>query len=666
MKVPAASVAATRNLIVPSCPSIDISKVSHALCFKTNKTTVISFFQLLRSTKMGDTSMMTPPSYRLSLRRCSARYSLGVISRQHLWKARVRLQFPYLNPPCPATQAAQKIQPAINNINIARFFFQFVIPSSNLSLLITSAMTSAYSFADGGEIPRGDPNRDARPANVSRPVEGFTGHSQQDTQAKDASSQLNTRATIPTSDLSQKFKPRFEDGSEIKLEYMPSLARRADQDLLAYLQKRKISLHFLNDIDNFLKGHPELLKACPSWCLSLNDLPPLQAYLFFVKGYLRPARYEDGALPGPEDEQIPTRPISLEHHSHDPELHEHVTDIGQCLELLGGLDQVIWLLTQAYHSGQQLDERQIVLLIMATYAQPVDALKYYEYCYMASFHPDSHLPHIESVPKRLSASRPAPQSQAATKPSIRLKTTRAKKRQQKRSSKYDHDQRRRGPPKSRSRQQPIIDQPYGLKASGVELMKSHRRTRIAMARAADRGHDAIPVLIDCFAETVHHRSAKRPSREEMIRMCEVAYEVMEREYLTGGGRDIVDLVMMLAPQARYSNVPSHFHPYVNKPTGAYYGVRSRYVRSATNQLRALYDLEVRKGHDPLFVREVKKAEYRLTDLIGWYGRMDGSMSKEEYNFLRSKFPHRRFNDDREYDEINPGRYDVLLFLERWL
>jgi hypothetical protein len=92
----------------------------------------------------------------------------------------------------------------------------------------------------------------------------------------------------------QTFRPRFEDGSEIKLEFMPSLARRADQDLLDYLQRRNISFHFLNDIDDFLKRHPGLLKACPSWCYQLSALPPLQAYLFFIKGYLRPARYVEG------------------------------------------------------------------------------------------------------------------------------------------------------------------------------------------------------------------------------------------------------------------------------------------------------------------------------------------------------------------------------------
>lgn len=148
-------------------------------------------------------------------------------------------------------------------------------------------MKGNYSFADGGPIPRGDPFAHAYAANVSKPLQR---HESEMTHAHPA----GVLQQPATNDLSQKFKPRLEDGSEVHLNFMPSLARRADQELLDYLQKRKISFHFLNDIDDFLKRHPGLLKACPSWCYQLNALPPLQAYLFFVKGYLRPARYVDG------------------------------------------------------------------------------------------------------------------------------------------------------------------------------------------------------------------------------------------------------------------------------------------------------------------------------------------------------------------------------------
>lgn len=150
-------------------------------------------------------------------------------------------------------------------------------------------MNGPYSFADGGPIPRGDPYAQAYKANVSKPLHRYESET---THAHPAGGFFSQQPA--TNDLSQKFKPRLEDGSEIMLEFMPSLARRADQELLDYLQKRKISFHFLNDIDDFLKRHPELLKACPSWCNQLNVLSPLQAYLFFVKGYLRPARYVEG------------------------------------------------------------------------------------------------------------------------------------------------------------------------------------------------------------------------------------------------------------------------------------------------------------------------------------------------------------------------------------
>lgn len=75
---------------------------------------------------------------------------------------------------------------------------------------------------------------------------------------------------------------------------MPLLARRADQELLLYLQKRRITSHFLNEIDGFLTYHPQLLDVCPGWCYQMATLSPLEAYLFFVRGYLRSAIYVDG------------------------------------------------------------------------------------------------------------------------------------------------------------------------------------------------------------------------------------------------------------------------------------------------------------------------------------------------------------------------------------
>lgn len=197
-------------------------------------------------------------------------------------------------------------------------------------------------------------------------------------------------------------------------------------------------------------------------------------------------------------------------------------------------------------------------------------------------------------------------------------------------------------------------------------MRTHRQTRYAMAKAADRGDDAVAVLIDCFAAAVQTRCARKLGRDELNRVCEVACEALERDYLTGEGRDIVDLVMGMVPQARYSRSPSHFHPFVKNPTGAHYGIRSRHVITAVNQIKVLYAQEAMRVPKPSLAREVKKAEYRLAYVVGRYARMDGTMSKTEYEFLRSKFPWRRFDYATEYDEINPERLDVLVLLQSWI
>jgi hypothetical protein len=197
-------------------------------------------------------------------------------------------------------------------------------------------------------------------------------------------------------------------------------------------------------------------------------------------------------------------------------------------------------------------------------------------------------------------------------------------------------------------------------------MCSHRKTRNTMAKAADRGDDVIPVLVDCFAQAVQHRSVKRVSRDELNRVCEVAYELLEKEYLTGSGRDIVDLVMEKASEAAHRGYPTHFHPFTNNPTGERFGIRSRWVRAAVNTVKHLYGQEAKRGHVRGLVYEIKRAEYRLADVVGYYARADGSMNKSEYEFLRKKFPWRRFDKSAEYDMINPERLDVLLLLQSWV
>jgi hypothetical protein len=70
------------------------------------------------------------------------------------------------------------------------------------------------------------------------------------------------------------------------------LANTADHELLAYMKDRSISKSFLVEIDQFLRGHPEIADYPEGrdTLLQLNTLSPLEAYKYFLRGYTRPAR----------------------------------------------------------------------------------------------------------------------------------------------------------------------------------------------------------------------------------------------------------------------------------------------------------------------------------------------------------------------------------------
>jgi hypothetical protein len=65
-----------------------------------------------------------------------------------------------------------------------------------------------------------------------------------------------------------------------------------DRELLAYLEARGISVGFLHEIDQFIQAHPEIATCAEgrSTLRQISTLPPREAYLYFLKGYTRPAR----------------------------------------------------------------------------------------------------------------------------------------------------------------------------------------------------------------------------------------------------------------------------------------------------------------------------------------------------------------------------------------
>ena len=73
-----------------------------------------------------------------------------------------------------------------------------------------------------------------------------------------------------------------------------SFARCADAELIDYLRSRHVSPSFLSEIDQFLSAHPEIAFHKPDWAHEINNSRPLDAYLYFIKGWTRAARYIEG------------------------------------------------------------------------------------------------------------------------------------------------------------------------------------------------------------------------------------------------------------------------------------------------------------------------------------------------------------------------------------
>lgn len=88
--------------------------------------------------------------------------------------------------------------------------------------------------------------------------------------------------------------------------------------------------------------------------------------------------------------------------------------------------------------------------------------------------------------------------------------------------------------------------------------------------------------------------------------------------------------------------------------------------SAITHVRRLYALGEQHGNNLDYQRDLKRAEYRLVDLVRLYARQEGSMNDAEYDFLMEWFPYLAFDRHADYDQVNQGYIDVLLLLEKWI
>jgi hypothetical protein len=147
-----------------------------------------------------------------------------------------------------------------------------------------------------------------------------------------------------------------------------------DQDLLAYLDSRNISVGFLVEIDQFLRDHPEITSCNRGLTMlqTMNALPPLEAYRLFIKGYTRPARYKDGILLTNFSLDADFRPPSVKLR-YDSELQDFFDGFEYRWDILENIDRTVATACAAISAGQFVNSSLRRLICYAVWGNPVDA-----------------------------------------------------------------------------------------------------------------------------------------------------------------------------------------------------------------------------------------------------------------------------------------------------
>ncbi|OJD34594.1 uncharacterized protein BKCO1_2200043 [Diplodia corticola] len=298
-----------------------------------------------------------------------------------------------------------------------------------------------------------------------------------------------------------------------------------DPDLLEYLSRRHISVRFLHEIDQLLRNNPELYRYSPEWANYFNSCRPLDAYKFFLKGYTKPARYIDGYLPHVQLFTIPQCyiPARLDI-TFDEELVEFFEGVPYRHDILQEIDRIVDALCYQIQCGMFVKFADRKLVAYALWGNPIDAYKYFEYNYQTTWLKHRYLPeHIEldKVPKGIDYTLPVPSVMGSD-----------------------------------------------------EGHRSHRMTRLRMARAQDNGVDVLDVLI---REFVHELALKGHRRDHIERMKRKAQQALDEERNDPQGHDIVDMVMEMADSQPRVQKPVHNNAAAPTLTVHGYGPPVRYT-----------------------------------------------------------------------------------------
>ncbi|KAF2634494.1 hypothetical protein P280DRAFT_413672, partial [Massarina eburnea CBS 473.64] len=167
-----------------------------------------------------------------------------------------------------------------------------------------------------------------------------------------------------------------------------------DGDLRAYLQGRKVSQSFLIEIDQFLEAHPEITSFPQGRAMVayMNGLEPLPAYLHFLKGYTRPARYIANLFP----KQFSALPYDFAsvtlRSTQDTELVDFFGGFEFRWDILDRIDDEVTRACAALKLGRFVKAGLRKLVCYAVWGNPIDACKQPVYNYQEDFLANTYLP----------------------------------------------------------------------------------------------------------------------------------------------------------------------------------------------------------------------------------------------------------------------------------
>lgn len=190
-----------------------------------------------------------------------------------------------------------------------------------------------------------------------------------------------------------------------------------------------------------------------------------------------------------------------------------------------------------------------------------------------------------------------------------------------------------------------------------EEMRTHRGTRLRMARACDAGIDVIDVLLQDFSSVLARQGLKRP---EIDRMRADAIRNINHQRETNGGRDIVDMVMNRAQMTKPTDFGREITKKTSNATKRVNGLKHTLVRLLAQEAAFHPD-------EPDWVRgPIKKLRQRVErDLVNDVTRLAaeaGIMSSQD----RSRWCDLYLRRHRVQREHAGHKIDVLTELSLYL